>query len=361
MIEIFNGMPRPHAGVVWPAQWEFVRRNMASNIERYQSAYRSTSKTSRIRHVLIDLLINLGVSMRTEYSEYVYRAESRLGTLSQALRLCSEVSPGQSRPSSFYGPNVEEVILAVSEPFVVSDFINNWKNEVSVKPLTHPITSFVFPHPFEINHPDGGLSVIQVDIPKLALQYRLFVEEQSIREDQLDIVNFMGRYIWPNMMKDHMEQVWHNRLFAKQFNTGISERGITPAPFAVTILESSFVACAEQVFFSMQRVAKDTLYSAMDNIPSLSYSSTSSALALPDLVSTNNVLWLGYACRLKHINFLLSVADGRFSEPSRDTLNQMFRQLQYGQVQRYMGTQLSGKAFEFINSQLQLLMSKMTA
>jgi len=336
MIELFGQLPQRSVSSIKPGQWDFIQRNVQDNLNRYKEHYRYNSSFIGTRHVLIEMLYGLGVSMRQPIEDYYYAVKDRTTSIAMVHQLTTSVNPGHSHASGFYGSNCAQITCVYSQDIDPVKAYADWSKIESVVSLAHPITSYQLPAPFSIKTGDYGVSVIGVDLPLLAIQYRAFLEEQSKQTDQLSAINFICRHVWPNMMPSHMEQVLINRLHAKVFGLKVNDVSIARLPIATIDLNSALRNAEDTIIKRLNEGPNEDIEVALGNIPSFSADTARYSSVLPNVANTATNTWAFYLARLQLLHMLTTVGNGRFVTGSKESLSQISRQLQYSQVSAYL-------------------------
>lgn len=346
MFELFSSYPESNAGGPHPAQWNYVKRHTLENIQKVQNYYHNSSVFINSDHVLIDILYGLGVSMNLPIDDYYREVRNKCLNLAMSLGLTSSVYKGRVQRSAFYGDNCVEVIIASDEPFDYRTDYAEWRQVCAVKPLLHPFTALDMPPPFSHHpHSEYGVAVICINIPMLAVQYRAFVENELKSEDQAGAASFIARYVWPNMLPDHLEQAWFNRLYAKQTRQAIRTHAAKRLPFALLELEKQFMACEQYVLSALDTLNRPTFETQLKTIPSLINENMYQSLILPDVVPTNQVTWALDLARLKHLVFLLRCGKEDSYQTSREWVVQAVRSLQRNYVDSLLQQLLPPEAY----------------
>jgi hypothetical protein len=243
------------------------------------------------------------------YIEYISK---RLEYLAKHFKLTSEIEKGVVHRDYFFGNNGEEILISSHELFNVRDAAKNWKDLKSVRVITtdRNDTKLLLP----LGKDDGCrafLSTIFINLPMLAIQYREFIREQMLSEEDLRLTknNFVMKYILPNMMSDVIDHMFLNSVIdrfygLKKANPRYHHRFKIFEPYA-----------------QLEKYSKKTLstisnkkidfVNILHNIQLVFNIDSSSLLALPDIGYTRQVKWALYVSRLKYMVFMYDVAKSK--------------------------------------------------
>lgn len=213
-------------GQLFP-QFNYAKQGLMRNVEKILRYRRDFTGRVNSDHPLVKFLQNLNVPLTMEPSYYIDRVTDVALDYAMAWKLTSPLSRGKVwSPAVFYGPSVDEVILANIDDFDASNIETNWQNLQPIRVLYHPKTDLSLTIP-EGNYPgkEGGYAVISINIPMLAVQYRMW-REYDLRvnggESPRTIMQFLTQYPLPNMLPSHLDWVLYNRAIAYFFDTPVA-------------------------------------------------------------------------------------------------------------------------------------------
>lgn len=328
MFELFKSYPSSNTAGVFPANWDYVKRHTLENIQHAKEYYRNSTVAAKSSNLLVNILYSLGISVRSNLDKYYYDAIDRTMPLSMALRMTSAVNKGQRLPSVFYGNNVDEVLIATDEEFNYNDAYANWREIEAVRVLTHPFTSMETPGPFaEPYNAEFGIAVIEVNIPKLAVQYLAFLNSQKDQADTFGPQVFVTRYVWPNLLLSHFDHVWFNRIHTAVNGERIRENIYPRTPFTQMDLSSQLSAAQAATKTSIEKLSRPSFENILKTIPAFGADDLYAALILPDVFPTVQVTWALDLARLKHLNFLIRAGGDDAVKLSKEDLNQCVRSM----------------------------------
>lgn len=343
MFELFKTYPSSNVAGVFPANWDYVKRYTLANIEQARTYYQNAAVAAKSSNILVNILYSLGISTRLDLDKYYYAAMDRTVPLSMSLRMTSAASRGQRTNSFFYGSNVDEILIASDEEFDYNDAYANWRDIEAVRVLTHPLTTMELPTPFaEPFNAEFGIAVIEINIPKLAVQYLAFQESQKGQADIFGPQIFVTRHVWPNMLKSHFDQAWFNRIYAlSQIKTPIKENIYQRPPFTMMDVSGQLESAQAAVLNNLKTLSRPSFENIFKTIPAFGSDNLYASLILPNIFPTVQVTWALDLARLKHVHFLLGVAGDEGIRRSKEDLNQVVRSMLQNRDLDYFAAQLS--------------------
>jgi len=218
MYTLFTNPSKMDARVSLPSSYGYVKRGLRKNLAMVLRECRGASYAVDSAHVLVKLLMGLNVDPTLPIFEYHRKVESRAERIARANGI---TTPGMSGKTftrdTFYGNNVQEVLLSVSQDIDLLSVEDSWQRLMSIKVLRHPFTGMTF-EPLDgrqyTEFPTWA--VIQVDLPKLAIQYRQWYLAQ--KRAGVDFIRtpmqFVFEFPLANAIVSHVDVALFNRLSA---------------------------------------------------------------------------------------------------------------------------------------------------
>ncbi len=198
-----------------------VRDGLLQSIHRIQTFYRNNPRSLTGTHFLIRLLGSLNISHQLDDDIFVYKVDDWAEDISMTLKMTSSIFRGRLfNPGVFYGDSVKEVLIAASDPFDIEDAVKNWADLQPIRVLTHPFCDFDLALPNGKGHSvGGGIAVITINIPMLALQYKCWRRrERSVNTDSpQSMMMFLHGFAIPNMLESQTNIAILNRIMNQYF------------------------------------------------------------------------------------------------------------------------------------------------
>lgn len=331
MYSLFNSMPEKLSGVLKIPAWNYLQDGLRRNLETVMSYYRNHSMAVQSDHFLVRLLQSITVPKSLNIERYADNVDQMSLNLSMALKMTSSIYRGQIFDGVFYGPQCQEVLLAHNTPFDPFDADKNWRTQVPVKVLRHPMTDLGLRLPDgNDNTTDFGIAVVTIDIPLLAVMYRAFrMEEQAAQEErgenQRSVMQFVHMYVLPNMMPSHLDQVIFNRLHAVLKGAPLGEPRRRHS-FPLVDYDDRMNAALDDMLEVLERQGKD-FRGIMQQIPMVTDESMDTLMRLPNLVPTQQVTWALSLARLPAMDFLVRVSKGGANIRNRKEVQYILRNI----------------------------------
>lgn len=241
MYTLFTDRSTGSARVTVPPAYEYVRRQLRKNLVAVLRHQRGAAYAVRSNHLLVKILTSLGADPNLPLFEYHRVVNSRLERVARAHGLTTAGQRGSVTDDDlFYGKNVFEALISVSEDFDLLEVDKHWKSLQPVKVLRHPFNSLT------VEALDGSQAteapdwaVVQVDVVMLAVQYRQWYLAQK-RADEPFIrspMQFVYEFPLANALVSQLEVAIFNRLKAHLQNRPL-EPFYSSWPFYLTDLHA---------------------------------------------------------------------------------------------------------------------------
>ncbi len=326
MLNLFKGADHPLKGVRRPYEFNYVRAGYLRELLVLQDYYKTRVFSVKGTNFLVRLLRNMSGNLTYPNDIFLESARARVSFLATHFKMTSEVSKGYVHPGYFYGSGNSEVYL-FNDDFFSADYVEkNWKDVSAITVVSHAIDDFklLLPNGKETGS-STGVAIISINMLMLNFQYRCFLKEQDmvLRNGGVphDVPVFVGKYLLPNMMNSHSDQVVFNRLYNLHF--GI--KNTTPKfkhPFNLTSYEDKLDHTLEQTL-DVIRNSGMRYYDMLNNMPGITDISALNVNVLPEYAPTVNIRWALFLARVKQIYFLIDVGGERSIRNNRELINDL--------------------------------------
>jgi hypothetical protein len=287
-------------------------------------------------HFLTNLIYHLNIPMQYSIDRYTEVAYARAPFLAKTLNMTSDINYGQMFKGVFYGPSCDELILYEEDYFNPFYAEREWMRINAVKVLLHPKSDLglLLPNGRD-SSTGGGLAVISVNVPLLAVQYRGFVKSQmtKIKEEDnamLGIQHFIHMYVLPNMLYSQVDLTIMNRLMNLFYNAPMSEP-LLKHPFKVL----DYTHRVDHVLTDVLKVLRnkpERFDAAMNQIPTVIAKNMQDALQMPDITPTRQVMWALLLARLDIMKFFIDVSNETSLRINRMEINQLKRLINHMRI-----------------------------
>lgn len=332
-----------------------VFQSHRDNLSRVIHYYRRASYATNSDHLLVQILQILPDGEGLELNQYRDKIEDYTDELVRAFNLTSPIHVGKITDDSvFLGSGVTELILGISQPFSVGEFKNRWMDASPVRFYRHPVYDFNF----EV--PDGkdkgvseGLTVVNIDIPLLACQYRLWRErERRVNPNQQHTpMQFVYRHPLANALGSLADVALLNR-FRRLFFGQPMENLPHQHPFYLNTL---FDKTNEGLVDILHRYL-DTRLSfgeVLESIEPLSKSSLQEVVAFPSMPFTRQVKWALSLTRFPLIQMLLLWDERTGGRQNRKDINRVKRSVRQLRADSSLSSFDNDHVYEIIDRELE--------
>lgn len=327
MYELFHEGPTQQGGLVFP-EFRRVKEGLRRSIVEVQKYRLDNPMSLTATHPLIRLLLSLNVPLSLPPDVYCDRVAEVTYALARNLQFTSSVSRGKLHtPSMFYGDNVSDIVLVHDEAFDLYEIESRWKDLHPIRVLYHPQTDL------RLHVPDGkvassesGMAVISINLPMLAVQYRMWRQwERGVvaQESPRTVMMFLQAHPLPNMLASHLDCAIFNRLFALYFGMEMPEVR-TRHPFY--LIDWRKEVDAVLLKYLDAAAARRMDFNAMvDTMPTAGYDTRYETLRWPEMPFTYQVTWALVIARLATVMFLVRFGADNTIARNRQELNQLNR------------------------------------
>ena len=308
MISLFDYYPDISTGTIHPGNWHFIKTGYLNNLKKVKSFYGKFPLVLNSSHFLVRLLESLAVPMDVSLNSYFNSIDAKAVHLAMGFGITCSNNKGNVFDGVFYGKGSVELFLLDDSYFNNKEVNDNWQQVSAVTPLLHPKSDMDLLIPNgKTTSPEEGLSVISINISKLAVQYRAFLNAQD-PDNPLPTTFFVSAYVLPNMLDMQTEISFFNRLYNVVFNVtkGIN---VTKVKHSFNLanyeghLDTAIINVINNIEIGIKRF--ETI---LKTIPSIVNDNIYQSLLMPDVAPTLQVDWLLTATRLKAVNMLLALA-----------------------------------------------------
>lgn len=308
MLDLFDGEMPVLGNRHKYGEFDYLHRTLKIELLNVDDYYKNRVYAVKNTHLLVRLLTHLSVPISYSADRYVNTALARTRYVATSFGITSDVNQGIIHDGVFYGPGSKEIIIHNEEYFNPFAVETDWKNICAVQVLTHPKSdlNLLLPNG-KYTSTGSGLSAFSVNLALLALQYRGFCLDQSIKMDEkhslLGLTHFIHMYVLPNMVFGQLDLVLLNRLMNIYYKRP-QGTGLIKHPFNILQYPGKIDNHLNNVLYTVSN--KPMLYKDMlNNIPCVTSNSMIDALELPDVAPTRQVLWSLLVSRLDVIKFLI--------------------------------------------------------
>lgn len=316
-------------------EWNYIKTNTLINIQRVQQYYRHSAVAVPTHHFLVRLLQSIPVPKHMDIDSY-YRAVNNMALGHCAsMQMTSAHYRGKFFTGVAYGKQSLECLLTVDDTFNYQHVHDNWQDVVAVKPIMHDKSDLSLLVPTGVDYSNElSNSVLLINLPMLAIQYRAFYlanVNMASTSSNKTIMHFVAQYVLPNMLPQHLDLCFINRLMNRYYN---KQRPIvfnTRHPFGLINLEAQMDIVIDKILGYI-KTAPRRFDLILKTIPSFSKENAYKALLMPDIAITKQVHWAGMWSRLKYMAFLCDISEEFVLRTNQSEVNEIVLELNYGDL-----------------------------
>lgn len=306
MYSLFNEPPVATRGGLTFPHYKRMRDRLQQNLDTVVSYYRRSPRYIPSSHILVQIIEHLNISLHQDLAIYRDKVTDISDDIARSLRITSPVQAGVVKPSGeFYGKSSTEVLISMDTQFSLTSVRDDWENLQPVRWLRHPKTDLNMEPPLGKNHnEEPGLSVLTIDIPMLACQYRQWAlsEHSTVGDVRKSIMSFVVNYPLTNSLYSQLDVAVMNRF------THRLEGAPTPTvpdqhPFHLGDYSGLVDDAIDKVIVAISRrtLRFDVL---LDNLVPITQESFRDVIELPRVPTTRQITWALVLARLPVIELM---------------------------------------------------------
>lgn len=306
MYTLYNDPLGYNSGHISLPKFNYILNAQEGNLKKTISYYRNANFATKSDHLLVRLLQSLPSGRGIPIMHYRYMIEDLVDELAQTLSLTSSTSYGKAiKPGVFLGDDSEEVIILTTENFSTSNLQNTWDDLEPIRFLKHPKSDLGLRIPLGEGYSDEvGPSVILINLPMLACQYKLWRESIEDMEYQETVMQFLVKYPIANSLNSYQQVVFTNILY-KLFNGERIDDIDDNHPFYLNrYYDKTIEGLSDLLHYHLDK--KQSFGEFLEGTTLLNDKSLREVIAIPKMALTRQVVWGLTIARLELISMLLT-------------------------------------------------------
>lgn len=336
MYNLFNTpVTQKGGGLALPA-FRRVRDGLLLSIQTIQTYQRNNPRTLPASHFLIKVLNGLNISMALEPQIYSDKVSDWALNQSMILKMTSSIFRGRLfEPGVFFGPQVSEILIAHTDAYDVEDAVANWHDLQPIRVISHPFCDLDLRLSLgKAQYHGSGFAVIAINIPMLALQYKMWRQWERIVNDDSPqtVMQFLQAFPIPNMLISQVDVALLNRMINMYFE-GQMPKPTNPYPFYLI----DWTREVDEVLKDyLQKIdgRQYTFNLILDLLPTVNPAGILATLQLPEESYTYQMQWAVVISRLVVILFLVQYNARQDNQNNRLALNLLKRYFKMVEVNR---------------------------
>lgn len=286
-----------HSQYVVPI-WNQLRNNIAAQHDVVEMYYRNTGYGSSASHFFVRLLQSISIPKALSDERYYENMLGMALNFSMAMQMTSSIYKGKIHSNILYGKNSQEIVIATADEFDVAHAVANWRSIQAVRVVRHARSDLLIaPLDGRTDTLETGISVILVNLPLLAMQYRAFVLDEfrklkassTTPYSTATVQHFVFRYIFTSAVRSHLDIALFNRLSLRLDG---QEPGTVQRTLPVGMADYT-----ARIDYVLNRVAtqmvpeRKSLQAYLTNLPAVNAPSQAERWLLPDIAPTRQIMW----------------------------------------------------------------------
>lgn len=333
MYTLFQDRVVSSKGVLTFPLYEYARQGLSRSLATVVAYQQRNARAVPSDHLLVKILQSLNVPLSLDVNIYRDWVEDAAEPLSMALRLTSSLYPGTVHaPGVLWGSGSDEIWVSVQGKPDFQALTTGWRTLQPVRLLSHPHSDLGLQVPMgQPTSTSSGLTVVSVDIPMLACQYRMWRKWQSVvnPEAELTVAHFVAQYPLTNALYSKLDIAVFNRL--SRLHAGVEPSvELGKAPYHLIDYTQQVDKSLQGFLLSLSRRPVD-----WDNLLTSWRPVTAKTLRdlfqNPETVYTRQVTWALTVARIDVVGFLLQYrkqVGGNLNQMEVNTVRKSLRALQ---------------------------------
>lgn len=327
MLALFSNTYQTRGQISLHPQTQNYRELVKRNVLRQKEYYASASRAVFANHPLAQALKLIGANADVEPWELYDRAITRAPYVARTLDFTSDVAKGRLNRYHIYS-------CANSLNLNIYDYISPFTSTPKWREIK-PVNTVWIDSPYvDMAVPPDvketlSFSAVSVDLPKLVLMYRGFLDDRKrILAEQngqllLGEENFVAMYVLPSMLESQVDISAVSATQALYYGNYETQRAVKSAIY-LPGYGSEFEKIAK---YALDRIdgAKMQYIHMLQHIPAVYRDSAAQTLILPSLAPTTQVNWALLISRLATIMFLIDVGGKAARDTNRGYINDLKR------------------------------------
>lgn len=193
-----------------------IRGQLNENLTRVTQYWNTSGQTVHSTHVLSRLVGSFSADHNLGIDRFRQQIEDLVPMLCMSHNIVGPTNNNVG-PSKgfFYGLDDAEYLVSVDLGISTRSITKDWRKCEPLRVLRHPLTDLAMQVPTgKVKDATGSFAVILIDIPALAVMYRLWLAGQPTDNTKESIGQFVAQYVLPSMLRSQTDVALFNRLYA---------------------------------------------------------------------------------------------------------------------------------------------------
>ena len=284
------------------AKFDYIQRRYFAEAMKIKEYY----KYQRVRsvnnsHILARLIDMVSPSIGLDIVSYFKSVSTNAKFISKQFDIVSNINRGKIMEGILTGKNAYEVLLYTENDIDIFEFENNWKDVEGLRVIKTDNTDLDFNFPFkgDKSFETPKLFVYEIDIIKIALQYRSWALEQLKYSKGNDSTEFVAMFLLPNTIDQILDYSIYNRFIKIATQQYIPVFKIKQ-PFHVLDYSSGIDTILRKIVKDVKN-ANIPLEQLLDSIPTITGNKMKDVISLSPRYFTAQSEWLLWLAKIEDI------------------------------------------------------------
>lgn len=284
----------------------YVKKIALDNINTIKNYYKDREFRVDNHHYLVRLIKHISPDVNIAVDKFISIAMNTVAYYSKTFDIVSDINYGNSTSNILYGYNSTEIFLYVEKTFI--DYYN------MDACLSTSAIKCIYSEDGDCNMwlPDGSkeldervLSVYQIDLVHLVLQYKLWCDKRVLVDsNSTDVAVFITQLVLPNLIPSIFNIATINLFLGNYYNPVklLTEHEYN---FALSNQDTMMSTCISEKYDELSN-SNITLETLLMNIPMFLNSNALDALRIDKEYYTTQSEWALWLSRIFYIDKLLT-------------------------------------------------------
>jgi len=285
------------------SKWDFIQRRYNDQMNIVLSYYYNKDRAINNSNMLSRVLDTALAGEYIDIFEFIKKVSANARYVSKMFDITSNINYGKIHNNVVYGIDSKEIFLYIEPEIDVFDIENNWLNYRSLRAIYTEKTELDFAVPFQDISNNNRLTVFEIDIIGMCVQYWYWKEMRISMDKSTDTNVFIATIVLPNSLPTIMDLSIYNRFLNISKNT---KNANTKQLLPFNVLD--YTKGIDKILKTISKTYKGhniPLQQLLDTIPTLYHTSMLDVIRIKHNIFTTQSYWVLVISRLKYISDLI--------------------------------------------------------
>jgi len=193
-------------------KWNLVKKMYRGELEKTKDYYRNREYNFGNSNPLVRLVKTLSRSPDLTALEFLSYIDIDTEYIVKQFDFVSNLSSGKVLDNVLFSGDSREIFLYVDNAVDPMTFKSDWRTYESIKVVKTDITNINYPVLFRYDKISPGITVFEIDVKALMLQYYYWVKERLLADRDTAANVFIPTVVVPNISNSLVDRVIWNRF-----------------------------------------------------------------------------------------------------------------------------------------------------